>query len=135
MKKTTKKAAKVAPAPKSQMVGVSRPIPSKPVTVLGIDFEQGDTYKFGKCVHTGAPNRVWTFILFDGEYILFSRHPHDLQMDVSRIAEQQFPHSYQVVDFDTPTTPGAPQGAQNIPQPVGGFAAGNIFNVGQAWNW
>lgn len=132
MKKTTKKAAKVAPAPKSQMVGVSRPIPSKPVTVLGIDFEPGDTYKFGKCVHTGAPNRVWTFILFDGEYIIWSRHPSDRVMDVSHVSELNFPTSYHVVDFDTPTiTGGGP--VQMAPPPIA--AGGPLFVGGAGNNW
>ena len=117
--KTTKKTPikkAVKAVPTVSTIGVSRPIPPAPVTVLGINFEQGDTYRFGKCIYNGVPNRVWNFILFDGEYILFSRHPQDHQMDVSRMAEQQFLFSYQIVDFDTPTITGGP--GQGAPQPV-----------------
>ena len=122
--KTTKKVARRTAA-KPKIVGVSRPIPAAPINVLGIDFEQGDTYKFGKCVLMGTP-RVWNFILFDGEYILWSRHPADRVMDVSHVSELNFPLSYQVVDFDTPTITGGP--AQGAPQLVAaglGQMAGN----------
>ena len=130
-KREIKKAVKAVRAAKPLTVGVSRPIPTAPVTVLGIDFEQGDTYRFGKCIMTGAPNRVWNFILFDGEYILFSRHPQDRMMDVSHLTEAMFLLSYQIVDFDTPTITGGP--GQVAPQPV---AAGlGQMNVGPARGW
>lgn len=108
IKKVVKKV--LAAPPKSKTILVGKPSQSVPtINVLGIEFEQGSEYEFGKCIRPSQPNRVWTYIHTDGHYILWGRHPQDRQMDTSRLSDQQWTQQmYQVVDWDTPLVTAGP---------------------------
>jgi len=121
-RKVIKKVAKTD----TTTVKVGRPKQKIPtVTVLGIEFEQGSNYEFGKCTQKHNPGRVLTFIKDDGAYIMWGRHQQDRLMDVFRCdTEAQFTQQYNVVDFDTPTVVGAPQA--EMPPYGGAVGAGYI---------
>lgn len=102
-------AKKAAPAPK-QAATISVGAPARPATVnvLGIDFEQGDNMKFGKCQYrnnrTGLlTGSIYHFIDIGGPELLLWTFGNNY-LDHCAVPRVSFEKNYLILDWDTPTT-------------------------------
>lgn len=94
-----------APKTKARTISVGRPAKPKTVTVLGIEFEQGDNLKFGKCISkTPRIQEPFFFMNIGGGYYILWRFAAGGYVDTYTETEQGFGNHYSIVDFDTPTT-------------------------------
>lgn len=110
----TKRVSKTVavPATETKTISTGKPVETF-IDVMGITFEQGTDYKFGKCRR--APRQyhdhdltVYKFIL-DSEsdnYIIWGRNQADRYVDVFNSSPKNFAKQWVIVDWDSLVTTG-----------------------------